>query len=470
MRGFSVITNHDDQTIIAQCTPTGSGAIALVRISGQHALTIATALSKLASNKHLIDLPTHTIHYGWVVNSAGNHIDQVLFLLMHGPKTFTGQDTVEITCHNNPFIIEAIIQEALSHGARLAQSGEFTKRAVLNNKIDLIQAEAINELIHANTQSALKKSLAQLEGSFSHAIKSIESHLIKALALSEASFEFIDEEDLEFGKQILAIVENILATIATLKINFDQQKQIRQGVRIALIGAVNAGKSSLFNALLGKNRAIVTNIAGTTRDLIEAGLYRHGNYWTLIDTAGLRQSADCIEQEGIKRSFDTAHDADIILLVFDGARAMTPEECAVYVELYAQYHNKIIAVRNKSDLEHIPVPFECAHIIEKTKVFAVSNTLPESVIVLEKQIQLKVTELFQAIESPFLLNRRQFNLLLTLEQQLQDIQTLLHTSSISYELLSHHLQDVLAQSTELTGKSISEAGMDAVFREFCVGK
>jgi len=332
-----MIVSHDDQTIIAQCTPAGSGAIALLRVSGEHAIAMVTTFSKLASHKKLLDLPTHTIHFGWVIDTAGNHIDQVLFLLMRGPRTFTGQDTVEITCHNNPFIIESIIQAALNHGARLANSGEFTKRAVLNDKIDLIQAEAINELIHANTQSALKKSLAQLEGSFSHAVKNIESSLIKALALSEASFEFIDEEDLEFGKQILTIIETVLATIATLKVNFDQQKQIRQGVRIALIGAVNAGKSSLFNALLGKNRAIVTNIAGTTRDVIEAGLYRYGNYWTLIDTAGLRQSADHIEQEGIKRSFDEAHNADIILLVFDGSRAMTSEECAVYKELYAQY-------------------------------------------------------------------------------------------------------------------------------------
>jgi tRNA modification GTPase len=405
-----------------------------------------------------------------VLDSAGNHIDQVLFLLMRGPKTFTGQDTVEITCHNNPFIIEAIIQAALSHGARLANSGEFTKRAVLNNKIDLIQAEAINELIHANTQSALKKSLAQLEGSFSHAVKSIESNLIKALALSEASFEFIDEEDLEFGKQILTIIQTILAAIVTLKINFDQQKQIRQGVRIALIGAVNAGKSSLFNALLGKNRAIVTNVAGTTRDVIEAGLYRHGNYWTLIDTAGLRQSANHIEQEGIKRSFEEAESADIIVLVFDGARAMTPEECAVYVELHAKYSKKIIPVRNKSDLVQIPLPDICAPILQKTSILACANMMHQSIALIEEQIQLKVVELFQAIESPFLLNRRQFNLLLTLEQQLHGIQALLVGPTIAYELLSHHLQDVLAQSTELTGKSISEAGMDAVFREFCVGK
>lgn len=463
-----MISSHDDHTIIAQCTPTGSGAIALLRISGEHAVSIASVFSKLPSSKRLTDLPTHTIHYGWVVDAQGNHIDQVLFLLMRGPKTFTGQDTVEITCHNNPFIIESIIQIAINHGARLATSGEFTKRAVLNNKIDLIQAEAINDLIHANTQSALKKSLAQLEGSFSHAIKSIESNLIKALALSEASFEFIDEEDLEFGTQISTIIQTICATIATLKINFDQQQQIRQGVRIALIGTVNAGKSSLFNALLGKNRAIVTNIAGTTRDVIEAGVYRDGNYLTLIDTAGLRQTADQIEQEGIKRSFEEAHSADIILLVFDGSRTMTPEECAVYRELYTKHHNKIISIRNKSDLVSIPLPDEIVHI--QPQILNVSNTMPNTIALIEEQIQVKIAELFQAIESPFLLNRRQFNLLLTLEQQLQGIQGLLEASNLSYELISHHLQDALAQSTELTGKSISEAGMDAVFREFCVGK
>lgn len=465
-----MIVGHDDQTIIAQCTPTGSGAIALLRVSGEHALKIATALSKLASHKKLIDLPTHTIHYGWVIDSNGNHVDQVLFLLMRGPKTFTGQDTVEITCHNNPFIIESIIQAALSHGARLAGNGEFTKRAVLNDKIDLIQAEAINELIHANTQSALKKSLAQLEGSFSHAIKSIETNLIKALALSEASFEFIDEEDLEFNTQILHSINTILATIGTLKINFDQQKQIRQGVRIALIGAVNAGKSSLFNALLGKNRAIVTNVAGTTRDVIEAGLYRYGNYWTLIDTAGLRQSADHIEQEGIKRSLDEARNADVILLVFDGARPMTPEECAVYVELYTKHAQKIIAVRNKADLTQVPMPDECTHVMDTLSIFECSNTMDTSIASVEEQIQLKVAELFQSIESPFLLNRRQFNLLLTLEQQLSTVQALMTRPIILYEIVSHHLQDILAHSTQLTGKSISEAGMDAVFREFCVGK
>ena len=220
---------------------------------------------------------------------------------MRSPKTFTGQDTVEITCHNNQFIIEEIINLAIANGARLAQQGEFTKRAVFNGKIDLVQAEAINELIHAQTQLALKQSLAQLTGSFSHCLASLEKELLKALALSEASFEFLDEE-MDFAPQIQALISSLQNTITGIKKTFNQQQQIRQGIRIAIIGSVNAGKSSLFNALLNQDRAIVSAIAGTTRDAIEAGVYTKGNYWTLVDTAGLRQTHDIIEQEGIKRS------------------------------------------------------------------------------------------------------------------------------------------------------------------------
>src|SRR5579863_4648796 len=315
--------SSSNETIIAQCTPQGTGAIALLRLSGDNTFAIADAISKLPGNKIISALPTHTIHYGWVIDKNGTHIDQVLFLLMRSPHTFTGDDTVEITCHNNPFIIQSIIQAALATGARLAQEGEFSRRAVHNNKIDIIQAEAINDLIHANTQLTLKQSLSQLEGSFSHWITNIEKQLIKALALSDASFEFLDEENMEFSTQIKEIIDAVLTTITNLKNTFNQQQQIRNGIRIAIIGSVNAGKSSLFNALLNQERAIVTNIAGTTRDAIEAGLYKNGNYWTLIDTAGLRTTDDIVEQLGISRSHEEAHKADIILLVFDGSQQLS---------------------------------------------------------------------------------------------------------------------------------------------------
>lgn len=452
------------EAIIAQCTPQGSGAIALLRLSGNNAFTVANAISKLSGNKTLSAQPTHTIHYGWVVDNNGAHIDQVLFLLMHTPHTFTGDDTVEITCHNNPFIIQNIIQAALTAGARMAQEGEFSRRAVGNNKIDIVQAEAINDLIHANTQLALKQSLSQLTGSFTQWITSIEKQLIKALALSDASFEFLDEENMEFNLQIKDIISTLLSTISNLKSTFNQQQQIRSGIRIAIIGSVNAGKSSLFNALLNQQRAIVTNIAGTTRDAIEAGLYKNDNYWTLIDTAGLRTTDDIIEQIGITRSHEEAQKADIILLVFDGSQHLTPTESTVYQELINNYDNKLIIVTNKADLPQCNNPL----IINK-KTYLTSSQDKKNIAAIEHAIQEKINSLFTAIGSPFLLNQRHYNNLLSLEQKLTTILSMI-TETPSYELISYHLNDALTTISELTGKTISEAGMDAVFREFCVGK
>lgn len=453
-----------DQPIIAQCTPTGTGAIALLRLSGKNSLAIADSISSLPNKKKLSAQVTHTIHYGHVIDADGNTIDQVLFLIMHAPHTFTGENTVEITCHNNPFIIQNILQAAITAGARIAQQGEFSRQAVENNKIDILQAEAINDLIHANTQLALKQSLGQLAGSFTEYITAIEKQLIKALALSEASFEFLDEENLQFNAQIAEIIEQVLTTTENLKNTFDQQQHIRAGIRIAIIGSVNAGKSSLFNALLNKERAIVTNIAGTTRDAIESGQYKNGNYWTLIDTAGLRKTNDVIEQMGIVRSHEEAHKADVILLVFDGSHQLSPQEETVYQELLDNYGDKIIIVINKIDL-----PQQEITIVHNRPTYIVSSHNKTNINQLENAIQDKITTLFESIGSPFLLNQRHFNALLALETNLLVIQTML-TPNTSYELVSYHLNDALTTLSELTGKTISEAGMDAVFREFCVGK
>jgi tRNA modification GTPase len=333
----------------------------------------------------------------------------------------------------------------------------------LHNKLDLIQAEAVNELIHAQTRMALKQSLAQLEGSFSAWILNLEQQLVKALALSEASFEFLDEE-MEFGSQIYTIIHDVLATIATIKQRFDQQQHIRQGIRVALIGSVNAGKSSLFNALLNKNRSIVTSRAGTTRDVIEAGLYKNNSYWTLIDTAGLRQTEDSIEQEGIARSLQEAGLADIIILVIDQSRVMTPQERAVYEQLVEQYCAKIVIVHNKIDL-----PSAQNAPLSQSVALAVSSATRHNIQTLEESIEHAAQALFQRADAPFLLNKRQFNLILGVEQKLQQAVEMLKPP-IAYELLSYHLQDSLAHFAELTGKSVSERGMDAVFKEFCVGK
>ncbi len=455
--------SHDEDSIIAQCTASGKGALALLRISGKNVRPLVNSCAQLSSGKNLLIVPSHTIHHGWVIDDNGAHIDEVMFIVMDGPKTFTGADVIEITCHNNPFLIEAIIAQLIKKGARLAQEGEFTKRAFLHGKIDLIQAEAINELISATTQLALKKSLAQLEGSFSHWISALEQDLLRALAWCEASFEFLDEE-VDFADRIAASLKEMVRKIENLKKTFDAQQQIRKGVCIVLIGSVNAGKSSLFNALLNKKRAIVTDIAGTTRDAIEASLTVKGNYWTLIDTAGLRQTDDIIEQEGIRRSHEEAHKADIIILVVDRSRATTSQEISIYQELQRKYSAKCILVHNKSDL---PV-HDSANALG-TPAATVCSLTHESLGILNTLIEQKIAQLFDSLESPFLLNKRHNALLIHLEEKISKILPLL-TQSVQYELISYHLNDALTLLSELTGKSISEAGLDMVFKEFCVGK
>lgn len=456
-----MIYSRDDETIIAQCTPRGSGALALIRISGVNAFTIAHSMIKLANKQSLVDVATHSIHFGTIIDQQGTSIDQVMIIAMRGPKTFTGQDTIEITCHGNQLLVEAIISRAIQAGARLAGPGEFSQRAFVNKKIDLLQAEAINDLIHAQTETALQKSLAQLEGSFSQWVHTIEQQLIKALAWCEASFEFLDDEA-EFGPEIKEHLQQLRSTLDLLKTSFNMQQQVRQGIRIALIGMVNAGKSSLFNALLQTKRAIVSDVPGTTRDTIEAGFVYQGNQWTLIDTAGIRNTSDIIEQEGIKRSQDEAHKADIIILVIDPTQTTSAMAHEFFEELKKQYPAKIIVVYTKTD-KQISEPAHYAGI-------ATSSTTGKGIEALRNAISAKAAEILAAHQSPFLINTRHYNLIVGLEQQLNPIAEMLSRQTIQYELVSYHLKQALESLTELTGKSVSEAAIDKVFKDFCVGK
>lgn len=452
----------DRTTIIAQASGRGPGAIALVRLSGPDAITIADAMAHIVPSKKLADQPSHTIHYGYVVNHDGSHIDQVLFLVMRAPRTFTGQDTVEITCHNNQFIIESIIQRARVCGARVAQSGEFTQRAVEHGKIDIAQAEGINELIHASSQQAIIKSLAQVEGSLSALVEDIQEQLLYCRALCEASFEFI-EEDVDFVPQIRSILTKVGETIAQLTTSFSADKHIREGVRIALIGSVNVGKSSLFNKLLEKDRAIVTDIAGTTRDVIEAGLYRNGLFWTVVDTAGIRQTDDIIEQAGIERSYQEADKADVVLIVFD-ATTMSAALHEQYKKLYERFSHKTILVSSKSDLQQDVVGCPIFPQSYKTSVYDLT-TIQHLLAVIDD----RVAQLLQQHSSPFLINKRHFDILQSLQAKLIDLEPLLE-GDVAYELLSIHLQELLQDIGNLTGKTVSEETMNTIFRSFCIGK
>lgn len=447
-------------TIIAQCTPSGNGAIALLRVSGPDARVIVERCSQF-SHASVLSAASHTIHHGFILTNDKAILDEVLFLVMDGPRTFTGYNTIEITTHNNPFIIDAVISRIIACGARLAHNGEFSRQAIENGKIDLIKAEAINELIHAHSQEALKRSLAQLQGSFSYWVTELEKQLIHILALCEASFEFL-EEDVDFSPDIIQLLNQAISTIDDVTRTYDHQKIIKDGAKIALIGSVNAGKSSLFNTLLKKERAIVTPIAGTTRDVIEGSMYHNGMYWTLIDTAGLRQTEDIVEQYGIKKSYEEAELADIVLLICDGSRTMTEQEAIIYNDLYAAHKDKIIKIVNKYDDGCIDNNFY-------NNALCVSTKTNYNIITLEKLLEEKVKDLVTKNTSPFLINKRHALLLTNCKQHLVIIQDLIQ-SNPAYELIAYHLNDALAQLTDLTGKSINEKMFDAVFSTFCVGK
>lgn len=454
----------DEQVIVAQCTPQGSGAIALLRLSGKNVFQLVDKVARLASGQKIFNQKTHTVHFGWIVDQDDQPIDQVLFLVMHGPKTFTGQDVVEITCHNNQFLIEAIIDQTIAHGARMAGKGEFTQRAVISGKIDLIQAEAIHDLIHAQTAASLKYSLSQLEGTLSSWIAEIETSVLEMMAFCEGSFEFLDEE-MEFGSDVANKMDALILKIQKLLKTFPKQQYIKQGIKIALVGSVNVGKSSLFNCLLEKNRAIVTPIAGTTRDAIEAGVYKEGEFLTFVDTAGIRQTTDQIEQAGIDKSFQEAQAADIILLVMDQSQSPSSDALVAYQNILQTYTEKIIMVHNKMEQGSVDTVLNFFG-----PTVSVSAKNHQNIDLLYQEIFKKINQLKGTEAISCLLSKRQYDLLSGFYKTLLEIRPMLDAKRIDYELVSFRLKDALILLCELTGRSISEAAFDKVFDTFCVGK
>ncbi|HBS47996.1 TPA: tRNA uridine-5-carboxymethylaminomethyl(34) synthesis GTPase MnmE [Candidatus Dependentiae bacterium] len=463
----------DEEPIVALCSPVGAGALAIIRLSGNGVVEIVDKISKLQNNKLLSNQKTHTIHFGKIFDHTSNSIiDDVLFFLMKAPKTFTGQDCIEISCHNNPFIIKKIIELCISNGARAAENGEFSKRAFLNGKIDLIQAESINELIAAQNEVVLKKSLEQLKGSLSSFIKEIEEEITKLLALVEASFEFLDEEqrDVQFDQIIKNQFDLIFKKLEKIKENYSHSLQIKEGLRISLLGSVNVGKSTLFNALIKKERSIVTDVAGTTRDSVEAGVCKDGNFWTFIDTAGLRKTENLIEQQGIERSLQEACSADILLLIISAVDKLSQEQIESYKEALEKYREKIILVLNKIDLQQNSAKQIISILnvnIDPIKVSAITNA---GIKELENKIQEKINIIFKQFNSPYLLNKRHFETLTNIENKLKETFVNIFEKYEGYEIAAMNLKDILETLSQLTGKNINEQTLDSVFKNFCIGK
>lgn len=446
------------RTIVAISTPVGEGGVAMIRISGKEAFSIA---GKFFS-KNVLQLQSHVLTHGKILSLDGEVIDEVMIAKMDAPKTFTGENTVEIFCHGSLLIQKKIIHIAIAAGANLAMPGEFSYQSFMNGKMDLSQAEAIQELIHAKNDYALKAAENQLQGLLSKKVEKFRQDLIEIAAVIDAWVDY-PEEGLEFKteEEILFDLEKTQKEITQLKNTFQDGQKLNLGIKLCLLGAPNAGKSSLMNALLGYDRAIVTPIAGTTRDLLQEDLVLFGLNFKLIDTAGIRNTEEIIEKEGIKRSKAAANEADLVLYVIDTTVPLSAIELETLDALPAE---KTIIVWNKTDLESI-CPF-----LEKFTAVKISAKNRIGLDELKKAIEDKVhiAPDFGKDEVLITKERHHQSLCDCLENLDKVISGL--KDNVSCEFISFDLRMSLKSLSEIIGFDLSESILDSIFSKFCVGK
>lgn len=343
-------------TIVAIATPLGEGGLSVIRLSGPAAISLADKHFRVGVQyiEPLQNAKSHTAHFGRVADSSGEVLDEVVALVFKEPNSYTGENVVEISCHGGLLVTKRILQTMIDAGARLAEPGEFTKRAFLNGKLDLSQAEAVADLIHAGSELAHRSSLQQLEGKLSSQVNALRDQLIETVGLLELELDFV-EDNLEFldKSKVSNQVEKIIGSLNTLSETYRAGKVYREGVKVVLAGAPNVGKSSILNSLLNDNRAIVTDVPGTTRDSIEENLNIGGLLFRVVDTAGLRETVDPVEQEGVRRTESHIRNCDLLVLVFDTARQLTHDEVELarkFIERTKSSSRASVVVLNKSDL------------------------------------------------------------------------------------------------------------------------
>ena len=346
---------YESDTITAIATPAGEGGISVIRLSGPRAFAVAE--KGFRGKADLGSAASHTAHHGNFVDELGDTIDDVVALVFRGPHSYTGEDAVELTCHGGLFVSRKLLEATIRYGARAAQPGEFTKRAFLNGRIDLAQAEAVADLIRTRSQASHRSSLHQLKGILSKQINSMRDQLVHVIGSLELELDFV-EEGYEFAEKsgVAAQVKGIISELEKLLATYETGRIYREGVRIVLAGAPNVGKSSLLNALLMQDRAIVTEIPGTTRDTIEESLILQGVLFSITDTAGLRETADPVEIEGVRRSEDQLLNCDLLLLMFDCSRGLSVDEEIYVKKLASQIKARrapCLRVFNKLDLGHL---------------------------------------------------------------------------------------------------------------------
>ncbi|HHW71403.1 MAG TPA: tRNA uridine-5-carboxymethylaminomethyl(34) synthesis GTPase MnmE, partial [Clostridiales bacterium] len=341
----------DADTIVAISTPPGEGGIGIVRMSGEKSIDIIKEIFVLPSGKEISEIKDRYFYYGKIVDDAGEPLDEVLMVCMRGPRSYTREDIVEIHCHGGMIPIRKILELIISHGARLAEPGEFTKRAFLNGRLDLVQAEAVADLIRAKSDEAARSSLRQMEGSLSRKLKDIRERLLDLIAHIEVTIDY-PEEDIDeiIGKEIAGVLDEVLSEMKRLIDSANTGKLIRQGIKTVIVGKPNVGKSSLLNALVRENRAIVTHIPGTTRDIIEEYISIRGIQVNIIDTAGIRETEDVVEKIGVERTKKSIDEADLIIAMFDASVPFEKEDEEILGRIKDK---KVLVIVNKTDLPNL---------------------------------------------------------------------------------------------------------------------
>ena len=456
---------HTD-TIAAISTGMTSSGIGIIRISGPDAIAIADKVYDSRSGKKLENMPTHTIHYGFI-RDGEEFIDEVLVMLMRGPRSFTAEDTVEINCHGGVYAMNRILELVIRKGARPAQPGEFTKRAFLNGRIDLSQAEAVIDVINAKNEYALKSSVSQLKGSVLKVIKDIREKIIYHIAYIESALDDPEHISLDgYPEQLEEQVEQWKEKIHTLIASSENGKRMKEGIRTVIVGKPNAGKSSLLNVLLGEERAIVTGIAGTTRDVLEEQMSLSGISLNIIDTAGIRSTEDVVEKIGVKKAKTYARDADLIIYVVDSSTGLDENDEEI-MEMIRD--RKAIVLLNKMDLDCVTTEEDIRKHLDKP-VIPVSAKEEQGIDRLEQTVKdMFYDGSISFNDEIYITNMRQKAALKEALDSLEQVSVSIQ-NQMPEDFFSIDLMNAYEELGSITGESVGEDLVNEIFSKFCMGK
>ena len=456
-----------ETTIAAISTAMSASGIGIVRISGEDAMEVISRIYRSKGGKKRIkEVPSHTIHYGYIYDGE-ELIDEVLVMIMRAPRTFTGEDTVEIDCHGGVFSMKRVLETVLKNGAKIAGPGEFTKRAFLNGRMDLSQAEAVMDVIQAKNEYALRSSIDQLKGSVQKAICDIREKIIYHIAYIESALDDPEHISLEgYPQELLEVVDKEQLEIKKLLKSSSDGKMIQEGIQTVILGKPNAGKSSLLNLLLGENRAIVTDIAGTTRDILEEYITLHGITLKIVDTAGIRETEDIVEKIGVDRSREMAQKADLILYVVDSSVPLDSNDEEIMSMLNGK---KAIILYNKTDLK---AAIEIDRLREKTGHPVIPISAKEETGITE--LEEKIKDMFFGGELSFndevyITNARHKAALEEADKSLDLVRNSI-LGGLPEDFFSIDLMNAYENLGKILGESVGEDLVNEIFSKFCTGK